>query len=62
MNVVNVILGILALIGVGIVIVGNILNDEFAWIIFDIYFGIVFWLLACRLLFNLRNSNTLNLD
>ena len=32
---VNVILGILALIGVSVVIIGNILEDDFDWIIID---------------------------
>ena len=54
---VNVILGILALIGVGMVIVGNVLDDEIDWIIFDTYFGIVFSLLAYRLL-KLANASS----
>ena len=50
---VNVILGILALIGVSVVIIGNILEDDFDWIIIDIYSVIVFSLLGYRL-FSLR--------
>lgn len=49
----NMLFGILALSGVALVIIGNILNDVFDWIIIDAYFGIVFAILAYRL-FSIR--------
>ncbi len=56
-NTINVILIILAMIGVGFHIVGNVLDDKSYWIISDVYSSVVFLLVAYRL-YRLRSGTT----
>ena len=53
----NLILAILAFVGVAVMVVGLILNDESYWLAADAYFGIIFAILGIRLL-QLRKSKT----
>lgn len=52
---VNIILGVLAVIGVSLLVFGNIVMDLFDWMIIDIYLGIVLSLMAFRF-FTLKNK------
>lgn len=56
---VNILLGLLASIGVGLLVVGNIIDDVFDWVIIDTYCGVVLSLLAYRLI-SLRKTKTDN--
>ena len=53
----NLILAILAFVGIAVMVVGLILNDESYWLAADAYFGIIFAILGIRLL-QLRKSKT----
>ena len=52
---VNVILGIMACIGIALIIFGSIVMDLFDWLIIDIYIIIVFAFIAIRF-FTLKNN------
>ncbi len=57
---INIILAILAFVGIALHVIGNILNDESYWILTDIYAGVVFALLAYRLLVLRKKFSTKN--
>jgi len=53
----NLILAILAFVGVSAHVIGNILDEKSYWIVSDVYSGIVFSILGYRL-FRLRKIKT----
>jgi len=52
---VNLILGIIAAIGVGTIVIGTVFDDILLWYTIDIYHGILFAIISFRLI-SLRNT------